>query len=116
MLGGDFQRAKCNLFQALSDETRLKILEELREHDKLNVSTICEKLGRDQSAISHHLTCLRNCGLVKAEKEGKFIVYSLNGRDRVSKLLRLADEHVTDALESILRCEVVTGLKENKEE
>jgi DNA-binding transcriptional ArsR family regulator len=107
MLGGDFQRAKCNLFQALSDGTRIRILEELSEHNKLNVSKISEKLGRDQSAVSHHLTCLRNCGLVNAEKEGKFIVYSLNGRDRVAKLLKLADEHVTETLESILRCEVI---------
>ncbi|MEE9594819.1 MAG: metalloregulator ArsR/SmtB family transcription factor [Candidatus Hydrothermarchaeales archaeon] len=105
MLGGDFQKAKCNLFQALSDETRLRILEELMEEEKLNVSEICERTGKDQSSISHHLACLRNCGLVKVEKEGKFMVYYLNGRDRVAKLLKLADDHVTEALESILRYE-----------
>ncbi len=110
MLGGDFQRAKCNLFQALSDETRIKILEELMVHETLNVSTICERTGKDQSSISHHLACLRNCGLVKAEKEGKFVVYSLNGRDRVTKILSLVDEHVRESLEAILRCEVV-GVK-----
>jgi len=107
MLSGDFQRAKCNLFQALSDETRLKILDELFEQERLNVSDICERTGKDQSSISHHLACLRNCGLVKAEKRGKFKVYSLSDRDSVIKILRLSEEHVTKSLESLLDFKVV---------
>ncbi len=107
MLDRDLYNAKCALLKALSDETRIKILEELRRKKKLNVSEICERLGKDQSSISHHLYCLRNCGLVSTEREGKFIVYSLNGRERVAKILDLVDEHVKESLEAILRCEVV---------
>ncbi len=107
MLDRDLYNAKCALLRALSDETRIRILEELRRKKRLTVSEICEKLGRDQSSISHHLSCLRSCGLVSTEKEGRFMVYSLNGRERVAKILELVDEHVKESLEAILRCEVV---------
>ncbi len=107
MLDRDMYNAKCALLRALSDETRIKILEELRRKKRLTVSEICEKLGKDQSSISHHLYCLRNCGLVRTERDGRFIFYSLNGRERVSRILELVDEHVKESLEAILRCEVV---------
>ena len=70
------------------------------------VSDICKATGKDQSLISHHMSCLRNCGLVNTEKNGKFVVYSIKN-EHVSKILDLSDKHVKEMLEGILSCEVV---------
>ena len=73
------------LFKALSDPTRLKILVALSQGE-LNVSAIVEKIGLEQSAVSHQLKLLRLNHLVKFRKEGKTVFYSLD------------DEHVVDIL------------------
>ena len=68
-------------FKALSDETRLKILASLWESGKC-VMHISEHVGMSQSAVSHQLSILRGCNLVKVSRNGKNQVYSI------------ADEHV----------------------
>lgn len=106
MLDGDLTTAKKFFFSALSDETRLSILYTLKENGSMCVNDICRATGKDQSLISHHMSCLRNCGLVNTEKNGKFVVYSIKNA-LISKILDLADRHVTEMFESILSCEVV---------
>lgn len=106
MLDRDFDRVKAKFFLALGDETRLRIIEILRGK-KMNVGELCEELRREQSYVSHHLACLRNCGIVKTEKSGKYVYYSLNGSQRMRRLLGMADEHVREAFENIMGCEVV---------
>jgi ArsR family transcriptional regulator len=70
----------CNLkrvndvFRALSDETRQKILL-LLSHDGLFVNKISEILKIPQSSVSHHLFILRSAGLVVSERKGKKIIY-----------------------------------------
>lgn len=110
MLNGDLTTAKKYFFSALSDETRLSILYALRENGGMCVSDICKTTGKDQSLISHHMSCLRNCGLVNTEKNGKFVVYSIKN-ELVSKILDLSDRHVKEMLEGILSCEVVNNKK-----
>jgi DNA-binding transcriptional ArsR family regulator len=107
MLDGDFARVKAKFFLALGDETRLRIIGILREKGKMNVGELCNELSREQSYVSHHLACLRNCGIVKTEKSGKYVYYSLNGSQRIRRLLGMADEHVREAFENIMACEVV---------
>jgi DNA-binding transcriptional ArsR family regulator len=106
MLFGDMTAVKARFFKALSDKTRVAILEALREKKQMNVGEICEDLDMEQSTISHHLRCLRNCGLVKTKKEGKQVFYSLNG-EIVEKLLVLSGKHVKALAEEILSCEVL---------
>ncbi|MFC6346324.1 ArsR/SmtB family transcription factor [Vagococcus carniphilus] len=72
-------------FKSISDPTRLRILLALSE-EEMNVTMITQKLGMEQSAISHQLKLLRENYLVKSRKEGKTVVYSLD------------DQHVTDIL------------------
>ncbi len=70
------QAAKA--FRALGDETRLAILALLRDRGRL---CACEFLGccsLSQPTLSHHLKVLREAGLVKAEKHGLWVHYSLN--------------------------------------
>ena len=65
------------VFSALSDSTRLRILEMLKERD-MTQKEIKEKLGMDQPAVSYHMDKLVRSGLVLAIKEGRQVRYSLN--------------------------------------
>ncbi len=71
----DVQEA-AELFSALGSETRLRILQELQER-ALCVGALAMRLDMTQSAISQHLTVLRNVGLVRPDKQGSFVHYSL---------------------------------------
>lgn len=66
-----------NLFRALNDSTRRQILELLRERD-MNAGEIADHFSMSKPSISHHLDLLRQAGLVDSEKQGQFIIYSLN--------------------------------------
>jgi DNA-binding transcriptional ArsR family regulator len=66
------------LFKALSDITRQKILELLKQNS-MNVTEICQAFKRmSQPTISHHLQILKNCELVNTRKQGKMIYYTIN--------------------------------------
>ncbi len=106
MIHADITTLRAHLFRALGDRTRLEILRILEEEGSATVSRICERLDKEQNLISHHLGCLRNCGFVKTEREGRNIIYSLRD-ERVLEILRIADIHIVDVLEGILSCEVV---------
>ncbi len=67
-----------NVFKALNDETRREILTLLSEEDFLNASEIYDKFEMSKPSISHHLTILKNAGLVTSEKKGQYIHYSLH--------------------------------------
>ncbi len=66
-----------NTFKALSDPTRRKILELLKEED-LTAGEIAEYFNISKPSISHHLNILKNAELVLWEKKGQNIHYSLN--------------------------------------
>ena len=65
------------VFKALSDKTRRKILELLREEDK-TAGEIAEYFNITKASISHHLSILKQANLISDEREGQFIYYSLN--------------------------------------
>ncbi|MFQ6062504.1 MAG: ArsR/SmtB family transcription factor [Methanosarcinales archaeon] len=106
MLDRNLSTAKKHLFKALSDETRLAILYALKDNGKMYVTDICNAIGKEQSLISHHMACLRNCGLVNTEKDGKFVYYSIKN-DLIVQILDLCDQHVETMFKDILKCEVV---------
>ena len=56
---------------------RLKILLALAQDGELHVSALCELLGQQQPAVSHHLTLLRMAGLVGYRRDGKHNYYRL---------------------------------------
>lgn len=70
-------RQLANFFKALGDETRLKILRMLLEKE-LCVCEIIDRVELSQPAVSHHLKILRQAGLVKDSKEGKWVYYSMD--------------------------------------
>ena len=66
-------------FKALSDSTRLKILQVLKEHKECSVNELCTFFkGVTQPTISHHLQVLKRNQLVSAQKRGKMVLYSMN--------------------------------------
>ncbi|HPH78860.1 MAG TPA: autorepressor SdpR family transcription factor [bacterium] len=66
-----------NVFKALSDKNRRRILELLRKKD-MSVSELLENFGFSQATMSHHLDILKRANLVVDERQGQFIYYSLN--------------------------------------
>lgn len=93
---------KAKLLRGFSDPSRLAILDTLRE-GPLTVTEIVESTGLSQPNVSSHLSCLRDCGLVWREQQGRNAVYSL-ADDRVVALLRLADELLADVAKGIYEC------------
>lgn len=69
-------------FKILSDETRLRILVLLNK-EKLCVCQLCGILELSQPKVSKHLAKLRDSGMVKVTKEGLYVYYQLNIKDKV---------------------------------
>lgn len=65
------------VFQALSDETRLLILEQLKDGEQC-VCDLTEVFKTGQSRLSFHLRVLKDAGLILARPEGRWMYYSLN--------------------------------------
>ena len=66
----------AGLFHALSDETRLAILDLLRGGEQC-VCDLQDALGAAQSRLSFHLRVLKDAGLVADRKEGRWSYYTL---------------------------------------
>lgn len=73
----------AELFKLLSVDKRIEIIGLLKK-EAMSVNTIAEALGITQSAVSQHLRVLKGAGLVKDERQGYWIYYSLN-RDTLEK-------------------------------
>jgi ArsR family transcriptional regulator len=65
------------VFHALSDETRIRILERLREGEHC-VCDLTDAFHTGQSRLSFHLRVLKDAGLVIDRPEGRWIYYSMN--------------------------------------
>lgn len=65
------------IFKALDDSTRRKILELLKEKD-LSAGDIASHFDISKPSISHHLDLLKQAELISSEKKGQFLMYSLN--------------------------------------
>ncbi|MCP8970841.1 autorepressor SdpR family transcription factor [Ectobacillus ponti] len=64
-------------FKALSDPTRRQILDFLKDKDH-TAGELAEYFQITKPSLSHHLSILKNAGLVQDERKGQFIYYSLN--------------------------------------
>jgi len=82
----------ADLFSALSDSTRLRIISVLLEGE-MNVGDIASQLEMTESAVSHQLRGLRYMRLVRSRKNGRQVFYSLDD-DHVAKLYRMGLDHV----------------------
>lgn len=84
----------ANLFKALGDFTRIRILNALLASE-LCVCDLVEILDMNQSAISHQLRVLRSSKIVKYRKEGRNVIYSLDD-DHIHQLIRQGMDHILE--------------------
>lgn len=94
MLDPIIERDVSNLFKALSNPTRIKILFLLKQQ-LLTVTQISERLNISQSAISHQLRELKLARLVKDTKQGREVIYQLDD-EHVHQIFDIAIEHVKE--------------------
>ncbi|GAB4494671.1 MAG: hypothetical protein Fur0016_23850 [Anaerolineales bacterium] len=73
----------ADLFSALSDPTRVRILAALMD-DEVSVGDLVQQIGPTKSAISHQLRGLKDKRLIRARKQGRQVFIAIN------------DEHVTE--------------------
>lgn len=78
-----------NVFKALSEETRLRIVK-LLEHGELCVCDIVAALDMIQPKVSFHLAVLKEAGLIKDRKQGKWTHYSIADTDMFRRFLLLS--------------------------
>lgn len=74
------------LFKALADPNRLKVIYALVMEEELCVCDVANILGSSVATASHHLRLLRHMGLAKHRKQGKMVFYSLKD-ELVSQLI-----------------------------
>jgi len=82
----------ADMFDALADPTRLRIVSALATGGEVCVCDISASLGMTQSAISHQLRLLRNINLVKNRKQGRMVFYTL-ADERVKTVFLQGWEH-----------------------
>src|SRR2546429_1108712 len=87
-------------FRGLGDQTRLRILELLRDEGELSVGELVERLGQPQPKVSNHLACLRWCGFIEARREHR-TVYNRIADKHVVKMLDLAHALLADNAEHV---------------
>ena len=77
------------IFKVLSVETRVKILELLKAHGPSGAKDIAATIGVTTAAISQHLRILKQAGLVRSERKGYWIPYSIdeNAMENCRKIL-----------------------------
>lgn len=93
----------ANLYMALADRTRLRILNLLCDGE-VCVADFTEVLGGSQPKISRHLAYLRNVGVVDTRRDGKWIYYYIRRSDDQSMRNIIAA-----ALNSLSVCEICTA-------
>jgi DNA-binding transcriptional ArsR family regulator len=91
LASADALEHQSNLFKALSDEARLKILQLLSQRE-MCVCELTVALDLAQPTASHHLNILKAANLINDRKEGKWTFYSISKPNVVQRLFSFLDE------------------------
>lgn len=81
-----------DVFQALADPTRRRILHMLNQRPEMSAGEIAEAFEISAPSMSHHFSVLKQADLISARREGQQILYSLNTtvvQDLITMLLEL---------------------------
>lgn len=82
----------ANLFEALSDPTRIRIISALIEGE-IGVGDLVERIGLTKSAISHQLRGLRDKRLIRTRKQGRNVFVCIDD-EHVIELFKRGLDHV----------------------
>jgi DNA-binding transcriptional ArsR family regulator len=78
------------VLRALNHKLRQQMIKMLEENTKMTVTDLYIQLRLEQSVASQHLAILRRAGIVKTERDGKYIYYKVN-EDRISQINQIVD-------------------------
>ena len=78
------------VLRALNHKLRQQMIRLLEENRRMTVTELYVQLRLEQSVASQHLAILRRAGIVKAERDGKFIYYRIN-EERVLRINEFVD-------------------------
>ena len=81
----------ADLFQALADPSRLRIVALLRSME-LSVGELAQVLGQSQPRVSRHVKILADSGLIDRHKEGSWVFLALTSGSRTAALANLIDQ------------------------
>ena len=81
------------IFKALSDESRLKIVKSLIKNESQCACKLLELVSCGQPTLSHHMTILIKCGLINSKKVGKWVHYSINNDVMLQIIKYLGEEN-----------------------
>ncbi len=99
--------AVARFFHGLSDPTRVRILRFLLAGPK-TAGEIVQHIGRHQSSVASHLTCLRFCGFVEARRCGRNVLYEIVSPD-VRRIVAMGERYLETHEERILACRVIAA-------
>ena len=100
-----------DFYKALSDETRIKIIQMLIGRE-LCACEIIEQLDLAQPTIAHHLKILKYAGLISDKKEGKWVFYTLNAANFL-KLQSIAEQEIFMQIAQTSEKPIVQSLARN---
>lgn len=98
-------RAREFYRKTLGDENRLRIVKRICRNGEVCACSLLEDLDVTQPTLSHHMRLLKECGLVNARKEGRWMYYSLNEKHlsilekAVGEICHRSKTAVVDSLE-----------------
>ena len=79
------------VLRAINHKLRQRIIDLLEHNENMTVTDIYIKMRLEQSVASQHLAILRRAVVLKTERNGKFIYYSVD-KDRMEQISKLIDE------------------------
>jgi len=80
-----------DFIKALTEPVRIDILKFLILSGPCDVKTLADKLPQDRSVISRHLSMMEKVGLLRVKKEGRHVIYSVDGDTTLHKSEQLVE-------------------------
>jgi DNA-binding transcriptional ArsR family regulator len=78
------------VLRALNHKLRQQMIKMLEDNNKMTVTDLYIQLRLEQSVASQHLAILRRAGIVKTERDGKYIYYRVN-EERIAQINQIVD-------------------------
>ncbi|WP_298202578.1 metalloregulator ArsR/SmtB family transcription factor [Desulfosporosinus sp.] len=93
---------RADFFKALSDETRLRILEIIAQEESCNCQ-LMERLNISQSMVSHHIKILKQAGIIDERRNGKWTYYTINIENTEAYLVSLCTKLTNKDIEKHIK-------------
>jgi DNA-binding transcriptional ArsR family regulator len=79
------KKIDSDFVKALAEPARIEIIKQLIILGPSDVKTLAEQMPQDRSVISRHLALMEKAGLLKASKEGRHVIYTVDAAGSLQK-------------------------------